>query len=86
MDKLNADVIIIGGSLGGTIAAYSACTEGMNCVLAESGKWLGGQLTSQAVPPDEHKYIETTAAPRPTAPTAKRCGSITGTILLLRTK
>lgn len=60
MDKLNADVIIIGGSLGGTIAAYSACTEGMNCVLAESGKWLGGQLTSQAVPPDEHKYIETT--------------------------
>lgn len=37
MDKLNADVIIIGGSLGGTIAAYSACTEGMNCVLAEAG-------------------------------------------------
>jgi hypothetical protein len=27
-------------------------------VLAEAGDWLGGQLTTQAVPPDEHPWIE----------------------------
>jgi hypothetical protein len=28
--------------------------------LAEAGSWLGGQLTTQAVPPDEHPWVERT--------------------------
>jgi FAD dependent oxidoreductase len=28
-------------------------------VLSEPTDWIGGQLTSQAVPPDEHRWIET---------------------------
>lgn len=52
------DVVICGGSLGGTLAAYSASKSGKKVVLLEETKWIGGQLTSQAVPPDEHKWIE----------------------------
>lgn len=60
MNEWTADIIVIGASLGGTLAAYSACTEGKSCILTEETDWIGGQLTNQAVPPDEHKYIETT--------------------------
>ena len=52
------DIIICGGSLGGTIAAYSASKSNKKVLLLEETKWIGGQLTSQAVPPDEHKWIE----------------------------
>ena len=27
-------------------------------ILTEEYDWLGGQLTSQAVPPDEHTWVE----------------------------
>ena len=27
--------------------------------MSEPTDWIGGQLTSQAVPPDEHPWIET---------------------------
>ena len=30
----------------------------MRVVLTEETDWIGGQLTSQAVPPDEHPWIE----------------------------
>ena len=33
---------------------------GARVVLTESTRWLGGQLTAQAVPPDEHPWVETT--------------------------
>ena len=52
------DIVICGGSLGGTLAAYSASKSGKKVILLEETKWIGGQLTSQAVPPDEHKWIE----------------------------
>lgn len=52
------DIIICGASLGGTLAAYSSAKEGKKVLLLEETKWIGGQLTSQAVPPDEHKWIE----------------------------
>lgn len=55
----NYDIVICGGSLGGTLAAYSSSKSGKKVVLLEETKWIGGQLTSQAVPPDEHKWIET---------------------------
>lgn len=58
MKKIKSQVIICGASLGGTLAAYSAANEGKRVVLLESTKWIGGQLTSQAVPPDEHPWIE----------------------------
>lgn len=31
---------------------------GCRVLLTEESPWLGGQLTSQAVPPDEHRWIE----------------------------
>lgn len=60
MDKY--DIAVIGGSLGGTLAALSACKQGKRVLLTEQSIWIGGQLTSQAVPPDEHKWIERTGA------------------------
>ena len=36
----------------------AACSLGMSVILTEETDWLGGQLTSQAVPPDEHPWIE----------------------------
>ncbi|MBN9690961.1 MAG: FAD-dependent oxidoreductase [Verrucomicrobia bacterium] len=53
-----ADVVIIGGGLGGYAAALAACRAGLRVVLTEETEWIGGQLTSQAVPPDEHPWIE----------------------------
>lgn len=53
------DVLIIGGGLGGVAAALAACSSGATAVLVERYRWLGGQLTSQAVPLDEHPWIET---------------------------
>ena len=59
MKELFAPVVIVGGSLGGTIAAWSAakCGNGRKVILLEETDWIGGQLTSQAVPPDEHRWI-----------------------------
>jgi hypothetical protein len=52
------DVAVIGGSLGGVQAALSALKTGKKVYLCEKTDWIGGQLTSQAVPPDEHEWIE----------------------------
>jgi len=56
------DVAVIGGSLGGVQAAISAAKSGMSVYLCEMTDWIGGQLTSQAVPPDEHRWIESFGA------------------------
>lgn len=58
MRRLTADVAIIGGGLGGVAAALAALRRGRSVVLSEEHPWLGGQLTSQAVPPDEHIWVE----------------------------
>lgn len=52
------DIAVIGGSLGGVQAAISAAREHKKVYLCEETDWIGGQLTSQAVPPDEHPWIE----------------------------
>jgi hypothetical protein len=44
--------------VGGVAAALAACRNGMRVILSEETDWLGGQLTAQAVPPDEHPWIE----------------------------
>lgn len=55
---MKADIIVIGGGLGGCTAALAAAKFGKKVILTEETDWIGGQLTSQAVPPDEHKWIE----------------------------
>ena len=60
MKNISADIVMFGGSLGGTLAAYSAAKSGKKTILFEETDWIGGQLTTQAVPPDEHQWIETT--------------------------
>jgi len=56
--EIESDVLIVGGGLGGVAAALAAARHGHRVVLTEVTDWLGGQLTQQAVPPDEHPYIE----------------------------
>lgn len=59
------DVLIVGGSLGGCAAALACASLGVKTMLAtEPGRWFGGQLTAQAVPPDEHRWIETQGCTR----------------------
>jgi hypothetical protein len=53
-----ADVVIIGGGLGGVSATLAAARLGAGVILVEELDWLGGQLTSQGVPPDEYPWIE----------------------------
>jgi hypothetical protein len=58
MKELNTDVLIVGGGVGGCAAALAVAQAGARAILTEEGDWIGGQLTSQAVPPDEHGWIE----------------------------
>jgi len=58
-----ADVVIIGGGLGGCATAIAACRNGLNVILTEETDWIGGQISQQGVPPDEHQWIETEGAP-----------------------
>ena len=62
--ELTTDVLIVGGGTGGTAAALAACASGLNVILTEESDWLGGQLTAQATPPDEHGWIEEFGATR----------------------
>ena len=55
---LACDVLVVGGGLGGVASALAACRRGRSVVLTEETDWIGGQLTAQAVPPDEHPWIE----------------------------
>ena len=56
--ELQTDVLIVGGGVGGCAAAEAVCRTGRRAILTEQTDWIGGQLTSQAVPPDEHGWIE----------------------------
>ncbi|MDJ0333889.1 FAD-dependent oxidoreductase [Salinibacterium sp. G-O1] len=64
MTELNADVIVLGAGVGGVAAALAALDGGSSVILTEETDWIGGQLTSQAVPPDEHPWIEQFGATR----------------------
>jgi hypothetical protein len=57
--SLLADVVIAGGGLGGCAAALAALRNNLRVILTEETDWLGGQLSQQGVPPDEHQWIET---------------------------
>jgi hypothetical protein len=57
---MNFDVLVVGGSAGGTAAAMAAAEAGVSVCLIEETDWLGGQLTTQGVcTPDEQQHIET---------------------------
>ncbi len=58
MTETSCDILIAGGGTGGCAAAMAACSMGLKVVMTEETAWIGGQLTSQAVPPDEHPWIE----------------------------
>ncbi|MEP6720545.1 MAG: FAD-dependent oxidoreductase [Variovorax sp.] len=58
MRELKTDILVVGGSLGGVAAALGALEAGRTVVMSEEYDWIGGQLTSQAVPPDEHSWVE----------------------------
>lgn len=65
----NADVIIIGGGLGGLAGALSASALGLNSIILEKSAWIGGGasysgglcwvpgLGSDSIP-DAYRYIE----------------------------
>ncbi|MGD8165917.1 FAD-dependent oxidoreductase [Herbiconiux sp. P16] len=56
--ELATPLLVVGGGLGGVAAALTAARLGQRVVLTEETDWLGGQLTSQGVPPDEHQWID----------------------------
>jgi len=56
--EYSADILVVGGGLGGVAAAHAALRSGLTVILTEEYDWLGGQLTSQAVPSDEHSWVE----------------------------
>jgi hypothetical protein len=56
--EISADIVIVGGGLGGCAAAAAVLGNGHTVILTEPTDWIGGQLTAQAVPPDEHPWIE----------------------------
>lgn len=56
--ELAADLVILGGGLGGCAAALAAARNGLRVIMTEETDWIGGQLTAQAVPPDENPWIE----------------------------
>jgi hypothetical protein len=62
--ELRCDVAVIGASFGGVAAALAALRNGRQVILTEETDWIGGQVTSQAVPPDEHAWIESFGATR----------------------
>ncbi|WP_162343831.1 FAD-dependent oxidoreductase [Cyclobacterium salsum] len=58
-----ADLVIAGAGLGGCASALAALRNGLSVLMTEETDWLGGQLSQQGVPPDEHQWIETHGAP-----------------------
>jgi hypothetical protein len=61
---MKTQILVVGGGTGGVAAALGACALGAEVILTEETDWLGGQLTAQAVPPDEHPWIETQGCTR----------------------
>ena len=57
-EPLRTPVLVVGAGCGGFAAALAVARAGSSCVLTEPTDWVGGQLTSQAVPPDENAWIE----------------------------
>ena len=57
MKEMRTDILVVSGGLGGVAAALGAARSGKRVIMTEEYDWIGGQLTSQAVPPDEHSWV-----------------------------
>jgi FAD dependent oxidoreductase len=62
LKRSKVDIAVVGASLGGVMAAFQACRAARSVILVAEHDWLGGQMTAQAVPPDEHRLIESGGA------------------------
>lgn len=58
------DLVVVGGGLGGVAAALAAARLGLRSVLVSECDWIGGQVSSQCIPPDEHPWIESVGCTR----------------------
>jgi len=58
MVESQCDILIVGGGTGGCAAAMAASSLRYRVIMTEETSWIGGQLTAQAVPPDENPWIE----------------------------
>ena len=58
MKERRSDILIVGGGTGAIGAALAALRLGKSVVMSEETDWIGGQLTAQAVPPDENPWVE----------------------------
>ncbi len=57
--EIEAEVLVVGGGVGGVAAAWAAARRGRCVYLTEETDWIGGQLTAQGVSAlDEHEHIE----------------------------
>src|SRR3974390_3010031 len=57
-NELTADLVIIGGGLGGCAAALAAARNGLQVIMTEGRDWIGGRITARAVPPVENPGTE----------------------------
>jgi heterodisulfide reductase subunit A-like polyferredoxin len=55
---LKTEVLILGGVTSAVSAALSLGDLGVKCIVVEETDWVGGQLTAQSVPSDEHICLE----------------------------
>jgi ribulose 1,5-bisphosphate synthetase/thiazole synthase len=51
VEEMKADIVVVGGGMGGCATALAACRNGMNVILTEETDWIGGQVSQQGVPP-----------------------------------
>ncbi len=58
MNDRQCDILIAGGGTGAIGAALAALRMGKSVIMSEETDWIGGQLTAQAVPPDENPWVE----------------------------
>ena len=58
------DVVVIGGGLGAVAGALAAAKLGCSVILVNETQWIGGQVSSQCIPLDEHPWIENTGCTR----------------------
>ena len=58
--EMTADLVVAGAGMGGCACALGALRNGLSVIMTEETDWIGGQLTQQGVPFDEHRWIENT--------------------------
>lgn len=63
--RIECDVVILGGELGGSSAALEAASRGVHVCMTEPTHWIGGQMTSQGVSAfDDNQWTNTTGSSR----------------------